>query len=105
MGFTPHLKKDLIIGRIAKDGLPRPAAVHLIDRAPILNVERSCQPESRPLFILNSQPKTEPLFSGLLKILGQGEGLLEATRMRLTLGMKGVMIENKYLGTPIWNPR
>ncbi len=37
MGVTQHLKKGLVIGRIAKDGLPRqPAVHHMIDCARIL---------------------------------------------------------------------
>ncbi len=52
MGVTHHLKKGLVIGRIAKDGLPRQAAVHhMLDRARILNAERSGHPESLPLSI------------------------------------------------------
>ena len=37
------------IGRIAKDGVPGPAAIHdMIDRARILNAERSGHPEGLP---------------------------------------------------------
>jgi len=58
MGVTHHLQKGLIIGRIAKDGLPRQDAVHhMIDRARILNAERSGHPASLHLSIGNSQPK------------------------------------------------
>ncbi len=40
-GVTQNLKKGLIIGGIAKDGVPRQATVqHMIDRARILNAER-----------------------------------------------------------------
>jgi len=41
MGVTHHLQKGFLIGRIAKDGVPRQAAVqHMIDRTRILHAVR-----------------------------------------------------------------